>query len=188
MDGRQETLCEEDEDGDRKEILGVKPYRTPAKVHADAEHDRKQHEKELFGIKVERTDIHKLNIINSRHRCKSICYLVRHPRLDRGSMSAVCVYHALLRACDAGVHSSPSCNEGAIRLLGGWGCIAWTDTPALRAPPRLETRGSFENMAGHPSLLAIPCPSFPRTGESNAQAYLPLDPLVQGDCIRQLIR
>lgn len=57
-------------------------------------------------------------------------------------MSAVCVYHALLRACDAGVYGSSSCNEGTICLLGGWGCTMWTDTPALRAPPRLRTGGS----------------------------------------------
>ncbi len=65
VDGRQETLRKKDQDGDREEILGVKPHRTPAEVHADAEHDSKENEKELFGIKVERTDIHILNIIKS---------------------------------------------------------------------------------------------------------------------------
>ena len=70
MDGRQETLRKKDKDGDRKEIFNVEErHRSPTEVHADAEHDRKQHEKELFGIKVERTDIHELNIINSSHRC-----------------------------------------------------------------------------------------------------------------------
>lgn len=73
MNGRQQTLGKEDEDGDGKKILSVKPHGTPAEIHTDTEHHRKQHEKELFGIKVERTNIHVLNIMNSNVRCKSIC-------------------------------------------------------------------------------------------------------------------
>lgn len=80
MDGRQETLRKKDKDGDRKEIFNVEErHRSPAEVHADTEHDSKENEKKLFGIKVERTDIHELNIINSRHRCKSIFDFVCHP-------------------------------------------------------------------------------------------------------------
>lgn len=65
MDGRQETLRKKDQDGDRKEILRVKPGGAPSQIHPYTKQDSEQHEKELFGIKVERTDIHELNIIKS---------------------------------------------------------------------------------------------------------------------------